>query len=123
MRIVITTSDEKALDYLNQVVVPAVAEGFREGHHDAEHHWTIEQDAPDPGSPGGTAEAHGVRAHITPSAGSDGAVVVFVDTDFEPDGSDGPGLRVLVNDEGVYTGVDWEPAEEDPTEPGSGQPG
>lgn len=108
MRIVITTSDEKAVDYLEQVVVPAVAEGFREGHHDAEHHWAVEQTPPDPA----TAEALGVRVHVTTSAGSDGAVLVLIDTDFEPDGSDGSGLRVRVNDEVVYAGVDYEPADE-----------
>ncbi|SRR6266704_603742 len=46
---------------------------------------------------------------VTRSAGADGAVVVFVDTDFEPDGSDdGPGLRVVVNDEPVYEGVAYQ---------------
>jgi hypothetical protein len=44
---------------------------------------------------------------VTRSAGSDGAIVVFIDTETEPDGSDGgPGLRVLVNNETVYTGVE-----------------
>lgn len=44
-------------------------------------------------------EAHGLGVHveITSSAGSDGAVVVFIDTDFEP--WETPGLRVLINDD------------------------
>lgn len=47
---------------------------------------------------------------IARSAGSDGAWVVFVDTDFEPDGSDGgPGLRILVNNADAYVGVAWAP--------------
>ena len=40
-----------------------------------------------------------VTVGVTRSTGRDGAVVVFVHTTFEPDGSDGgPGLRVRVND-------------------------
>lgn len=45
-----------------------------------------------------------VRVHY--SAGSDRAVVVQIDTDFEPDASDGgPGLRILLNDSDAYIGV------------------
>lgn len=58
--------------------------------------------------------ANGVKVTITTSAGNDGAVVVFIDTTFEPDGSDvGPGLRVLLNDDPVFEGVEYRP---DPTE-------
>jgi hypothetical protein len=40
---------------------------------------------------------------VTRSAGDDGAIVVHLDTTFEPDGSDGgPGLRVRINDDPVY---------------------
>ena len=36
---------------------------------------------------------------ITRSSGEDGAVLVLIDTTFEPNGTDGgPGLRVLIND-------------------------
>lgn len=42
---------------------------------------------------------------VSRSAGDDRAVTVFIDTDFEPDGSDGgPGLRVLVNDDEAFVG-------------------
>lgn len=52
---------------------------------------------------------HGVKITITPSGGSDGGIVVFIDTDFEPDGSDdGPGLRVIINDHDTYTGIPFE---------------
>ena len=51
-------------------------------------------------------EGLGVSVVVTESAADDGAIVVFVDTDFEPDASDGGrGMRVLLNDEPVYTGV------------------
>lgn len=47
-----------------------------------------------------------ITTAITYSAGTDGAVLVLIDTTFEPNASDGgPGLRVLVNDEPVYAGV------------------
>jgi hypothetical protein len=43
---------------------------------------------------------------VTRSAGDDGAIVVFLDTTFEPDGGDGgPGLRVRINDDLAYEGV------------------
>ena len=46
-----------------------------------------------------SADVLTVTVGVTRSSGRDGAVVVFVDTTFEPDGSDGgPGLRVRVND-------------------------
>jgi hypothetical protein len=48
-----------------------------------------------------TTDAHGVQIAITP--GDDGVIVVYIDTEFEPDGSDGgPGLRVWINDDQVY---------------------
>lgn len=50
-------------------------------------------------------ELDGVKVTIAPSAGLDNAMVVFIDTDFEPDGSDGRGLRVMVNDDDTYIGV------------------
>lgn len=57
---------------------------------------------------------HGVAASIHRSGGADNAVVVQVDTDFEPDGSDGgPGLRVLINDDDAYIGTPYQPPEED----------
>jgi hypothetical protein len=53
----------------------------------------------------GESERGAVEITVTRSAGDDRAVVVFIDTDFEPDGSDqGPGLRVLLNDNEVYVG-------------------
>jgi hypothetical protein len=46
---------------------------------------------------------------VTRSAGDDRAVVVFIDTTFEPDASDaGPGLRVRINDDPVYEGKEYE---------------
>jgi hypothetical protein len=43
------------------------------------------------------------------SAGEDRAVTVFIDTDFEPDGSDGgTGLRILVNDNEAYVGTAYD---------------
>lgn len=60
------------------------------------------------------AEGLGVKVTITESAGLDGAVVIFIDTDFEPSAIDGgPGLRVLINDDPTYEGVPWRG---DPTE-------
>ena len=43
---------------------------------------------------------------VTRSAGDDRAVVVFIDTEFEPTGK--PGLRILVNDNEVYEGKRYE---------------
>jgi hypothetical protein len=46
-----------------------------------------------------------VTVTVTRSGGADGAMLVFIDTDFEPNGSDdGPGLRVRLNDDIVYEG-------------------
>ena len=46
-----------------------------------------------------------VTVTVTRSAGDDRAVIVFIDTEFEPDGSDGgPALRVLINDDEAYVG-------------------
>jgi hypothetical protein len=46
-----------------------------------------------------------VTITVTRSAGDDRAMLVMIDTDFEPDGSDGgPGLRVLLNDDEAYVG-------------------
>lgn len=47
---------------------------------------------------------------VTRSAGNDRAVLVFIDTEgFNPDGSgDGPGLRILVNDNEAYAGVAYD---------------
>lgn len=53
----------------------------------------------------------GVNVTITRSAGRDRAALVMIDTNFEPDGSDGgSGLRVLVNDEPAYVGKQYEPS-------------
>lgn len=47
-----------------------------------------------------------VRIVVSRSAAADGAVLVFIDTTFEPNGSDGgPGLRVLINDDEAYVGI------------------
>ncbi len=55
-----------------------------------------------------TYESQGIKVTITQSAGEDGAMVVFVDTEFEPNASDGgPGLRVLINDHDTYIGVPY----------------
>jgi len=53
----------------------------------------------------GESERAVLTISVTRSAGDDRAIVVFIDTDFEPNGSDdGPGLRVLINDDEAYTG-------------------
>jgi hypothetical protein len=50
-----------------------------------------------------------VTITVTRSAGDDRAVVVFIDTAFEPNGTDGgPGLRVLVNDDEAYVGTAYD---------------
>lgn len=42
---------------------------------------------------------------VTRSAGADGAIVIFIDTTFEPNASDGsPGLRVCVGEGVVFDG-------------------
>jgi hypothetical protein len=44
----------------------------------------------------------GIRVTVTRSSGDDGAVLVMIDTTFEPNGNDGgPGLRILINDANV----------------------
>lgn len=46
-----------------------------------------------------------VHVTVTRSAGDDRAVLILIDTDFEPDASDGgPGLRVLINDGEAFVG-------------------
>lgn len=60
--------------------------------------------------PEAEAEALGVRVSIDSSAGKDGAVIVFIDTEFEPDGT--PGLRVILNDADIFVGTPYE-AEDD----------
>lgn len=46
-----------------------------------------------------TADEQEITVIVTRSSGTDGAVLVMIDTNFEPNASDGgPGLRVLVND-------------------------
>lgn len=51
----------------------------------------------------------GVEITVTRSAGNDRAVLVLIDTTFEPDASDGgPGLRVLINDDEAYVGKAYE---------------
>lgn len=50
----------------------------------------------------------GVTIIVTESAGKDDALLVIIDTDGEPDGSDGSRpIRVLVNDGTVYEGVPY----------------
>jgi len=53
-------------------------------------------------------DAHGVTAVVTRSAGSDGAPVVFVDTDAALEGPAGPLVRVHLNDAEIYVGVPYE---------------
>jgi hypothetical protein len=62
-------------------------------------------------------KAYGVTVEIHRSVGTDGAIVVQIDTEFEPDGSDGiAGLRVYVNDSEAYVGVPLGlPPEQPPT--------
>ena len=58
-------------------------------------------------------DAGGVTITLTTSAGTDGAVVVFIDTEGEPDGSNGwRGLRVMVNDGAVFVGVPYKGGEQ-----------
>lgn len=68
------------------------------------------------------AEGLGVKVTITESAGSDNAIVVFIDTEFVPDASDGSrGLRVLINDDDTYVGVKYLDEHGcDPTDPNYG---
>ena len=58
-----------------------------------------------------TLNTGGVTVTLTTSAGTDGAVLVIIDTTGEPDGSDGwRGLRVMVNDGDVFVGVPYKNA-------------
>jgi hypothetical protein len=51
----------------------------------------------------------GLRITVTRSAGEDRAVLVLIDTAFEPFGTDGStGLRVLLNDDEVYVGTAYD---------------
>ena len=55
-----------------------------------------------------TLEWNGVTVTIGTSSGRDGAALVIIDTEGEPDGSDGwKGLRVDVNDGQVFKGVPY----------------
>ena len=57
----------------------------------------------------------GVDVIIHPSAGSDGAPVVQIDTSEDLEGSigsPGPKIRVLINDDDTYVGVPYEPIDE-----------
>ena len=57
---------------------------------------------------------HTIIVTVTNSDGTDKALVMFIDTTFEPDGSDGsPGLRIILNDGDVYTGVPFEDERDD----------
>lgn len=57
----------------------------------------------------GESERAVLTISVTRSAGDDRAIVVFIDTDFEPNGSDdGPGLRVLINDDEAYVGKPYD---------------
>jgi hypothetical protein len=50
-----------------------------------------------------------ITVTVTRSAGDDRAVLVLIDTAFEPTGSDGgPGLRVLINDDEAYVGTAYD---------------
>lgn len=61
-----------------------------------------------------TTDLYGTKVIITRSAGTDNAVVVFIDTEFEPNASDGgPGLRVLINDDDTYVGKPYVHHEEE----------
>lgn len=65
-----------------------------------------------------TLEWNGVTVTIGTSSGVDGAALVIIDTDGEPDGSDGwKGLRVDVNDGQVFEGVPLVLADEAPAHP------
>lgn len=62
---------------------------------------------------GTTTKGHtmsSVRVTITRSAGPDGAILVMIDTDDEPDGSDGStGMRVTLNEATIFDGKPYEP--------------
>lgn len=55
----------------------------------------------------------GVEVIITRSAGIDGAIVIFIDTDETvPEGLRGPEIRVMVNDSDVFMGKEYESADD-----------
>ncbi len=55
-----------------------------------------------------TATFHGLTVTITRSAGTDGALVVFIDgppdDDHEYNADGSPAIRVLLNDDPIYVG-------------------
>ena len=55
--------------------------------------------------PGVGSDGGRISIEVWPSEGSDGAIVVQIDTNFEPD--DLPRLRINLNDEHIY-GPEWE---------------
>lgn len=64
--------------------------------------------------PSVSEESAMLTTRVMRSAGDDGAIVVLLDTTFEPDGGDGgPGLRVLVNDDLAYEGVPYRGRDDD----------
>jgi len=63
---------------------------------------------------GASGEPAMLTTRVMRSAGDDGALVVFLDTTFEPDGGDGgPGLRVRINDGLAYEGVPYRGPDDD----------
>jgi hypothetical protein len=59
-----------------------------------------------------TVSEQTITVTVSRSAGADGAFIVLVDTDFEPDGSDGsPALRIGLNDHEVFVGKAYEPSD------------
>lgn len=59
-----------------------------------------------------TVGKYTVIATVTQSAGKDGAFVVFVDTNFEPN-EPTPGLRILLNDSDLFVGKPYEANDDD----------
>lgn len=58
------------------------------------------------------ASFEGVHVMLTHSAGADDALLLMIDTnDSVPEGPQGPEIRVLLNDEPVFVGKDYEPLE------------
>lgn len=57
-------------------------------------------------------DGRNVTVIVGMSDGADGAAIVVVDTNFEPDNSDGEGgLRVSVNEDYVFEGAPYEAAQ------------
>jgi hypothetical protein len=50
-------------------------------------------------------EAYGITVTIDCSSATDGAPVVFIDTDESLECGEGPRIRVRLNDEPIYVGV------------------